>query len=92
MTDVSTIIEWYRPNPFAGLAWISFQSSVLMLGGAIVMAFGRDVSGRVISEIQPYCIVIGILFVMRQICLQTLNVMLHIIPNTLKEYIKLLSV
>ena len=63
MSDVSTIIEWYRPNPFQGLAWISFHSSILMLGGAIVMAFGRDVSGRVVPEIQPYCVVIGILLV-----------------------------
>ena len=63
MTNPSKIIEWYRPNPFVGLAWISFHSSLLMLGGAIIMAFGRDTSGRVPSEIQNTCIVIGIILV-----------------------------
>ena len=63
MTNPSKIIEWYRPNPFIGLAWISFHSSVLMLGGAIVMAFGRDASGRVPTEIQNTCIIIGIILV-----------------------------
>ena len=63
MNNPSKIIEWYRPNPFAGLAWISFHSSLLMLGGAVIMAFGRDTSGRVPSEIQNTCIVIGIILV-----------------------------
>ena len=68
MTNPSKIIEWYRPNPFVGLAWISLHSSLLMLGGAVIMAFGRDTSGRVPSEIQNTCIVIGIILVIIGVC------------------------